>query len=259
MTELEHVRLVTAFLARTPPFTGLTHEARERLATAIEERQVAVGDEVMVEEGAPATGLYIVRDGALELVRRGRVVDVLTSGKVLGHPSLLSGEPPELTVRARELTSLYVLPGEEALDLLSRPEGVAFVARTLRERLVRAVHAVYDEQASRAVPVSSLVERPALFCEPQLTIREAARLMSEEGVTYALIDTRAGLGIVTNTDLRDKVLAGDVSPDAPVGSIATTPVKTVRTETLAPEASIEMLAGGCSTCRWSTPAAECRG
>jgi len=244
VTELEHVRLVTAFLARTPPFTGLTHETRERLAAAIEERQVAVGDEVMVEEGAPAISLYIVRDGALELVRRGRVVDVLTSGKVFGHPSLLSGEPPEFTVRAREVTSLYVVPGEEALDLLSRPEGVAFVARTLRERLVRAVHAVYDEQASRAVPVSSLLERPALFCEPQLTIREAARRMSEEGVTYALIDTRAGLGIVTNTDLRDKVLAGDVSAEAQVGSIATTPVKTVRAETLAPEASIEMLASG---------------
>lgn len=244
MTATDDVGLEMAFLARTPPFTGLTRRARERLAATMEQRQVGVGEKILVEQGAPGIELYVVRAGALELVRQGHVIDVLTGGQVFGHPTLLTGLPPEFTVRAREASTLYVIPGEEALDLLGRPEGVAFVARTLRERLTRAVRSVYDEQATRGVPVSSLIQRSPLFCDPELTIRQAAGRMSQNGVTYALVETRDGLGIVTNTDLRDKVLAGDRSPEAPIATIASTPVKTVRAETLAPEASIEMLAAG---------------
>lgn len=44
---------------------------------------------------------------------------------------------------------------------------------------------------------------------------------------------RGGLGIVTDVDLRDKVVATRASSDAPVSTIMTTPVRTVSTDTLA--------------------------
>ena len=59
-----------------------------------------------------------------------------------------------------------------------------------------------------------------------------------------LVRTREGLGIVTDVDLRDKVVVGGVPTDAPVSAIMTVPVKTVGADVLAPEASIEMMAAG---------------
>ena len=50
----------------------------------------------------PAQGVYVVRDGAVELVHDDEVVAVLEPGEVFGHPSLLSGRAPAFTVRARE-------------------------------------------------------------------------------------------------------------------------------------------------------------
>ena len=69
-------------------------------------------------------------------------------------------------------------------------------------------------------------------------------MMSAEVVSAVLVEAREGLGIVSNADLRDKVVAGDLSPDAPVSRIMTTPVLTIRGDRLASEASIEMLRAG---------------
>ena len=94
------------------------------------------------------------------------------------------------------------------------------------------------------VPVTTLVRRGPLFCDPSTSIRDAAQLMSDEMVSAILVTSSKGLGIVTDADLRRKVLAGGISPEAPVGSIMTLPVRTVRDDALAPEAGIEMMQAG---------------
>lgn len=77
-----------------------------------------------------------------------------------------------------------------------------------------------------------------------MRIREAAKMMDEQAVTALLVRTRDGLGIVTDADLRTKVLAGELCPQAPIGVVARTPVKTMRGDDLVPEASIEMALAG---------------
>jgi CBS domain-containing protein len=188
--------------------------------------------------------LYIVREGTMELDHKGHVIDVVTRGQVFGHPTLLTGMAPEFTVRAREDTDLYLIPRDVALELLSRTDGVTFVAQTLRDRLIRAAYTMRAMPDVRSVPVTSLVRRGPVFCDPGTTIREAAQLMSDEMLTAVLVRSRKGLGIVTDADLRKKVVAGGLSPEAPVSAIMTVPVKTVSTKMLAPEASLEMMQAG---------------
>lgn len=96
----------------------------------------------------------------------------------------------------------------------------------------------------RTVHVSSLVQRPTIFCEPATRIREAAALMAKEAVTAILVRLRDGLGIVTDTDLRTRVLAGELCPQAHVTTIMSTPVRTIRDDRLALEASIAMALSG---------------
>ena len=241
----ERAREIARFLSRYPPFDGMEGAELERIAVAVGEHRAVAGEAVLVEDGACGMHLYVVRDGTMELDHKGQVVDVVTKGQVFGHPTLVTGLAPEFTVRAREDTLLYLVPRDIALPILSSPEGVTLVARSLRDRVIRAADtmpAMPDVPSS--VPVTALVRRSPVFCEPSTTIREAAQLMGDEVVTAILVATSKGLGIVTDADLRKKVIADGLSPEAPVSSILTLPVKTIRDDVLAPEATIEMMQAG---------------
>ena len=195
------------FLARHEPFRGLSRDELERVAASVVERVVPAGETVLVESGVPGNELYVVREGAFELTHKEAVVAVLTSGEVFGHPTLLTGLPPEFTARARQDSVLYVVSKEVALEVLSRSDGVRFVAANLRERLLDSARTMRALPDVVARPVTSLIRSAPLFCEADATVREAAQLMEAEKRSALLVRTRDGLGIVTDLDLRDKVLA----------------------------------------------------
>jgi CBS domain-containing protein len=180
----------------------------------------------------------------MDLLRNDRVVEVISHGEVFGHPTLLTGLPPAFTVRCREEAVVYVIPRAIALEILGRERGAAFVAKTLRERLSRTVSSVRATPEARAVHVASLIRRPPVFVDPDAPISAAAKRMSEELVRAVLVLSPKGLGIVTEGDLRDKVLAAGLAPDAPVSTIMSVPVRTLRGDTLAPQAAIEMMQAG---------------
>jgi CBS domain-containing protein len=232
------------FLSRFPPFDTLERTELERVAEAVVERAVQPGVRVLVEDGPPGDALFVVRSGSMELLRNDRVVDVITQGEVFGHPTLLTGLSPAFSVRCREDAVVYVIPRAVALEILSSQHGVAFVAETLRERLSRTIRSVRAAPEVRAVHVSSLIRRPPVFVDPDAPISAAAKVMSEELVRAVLVLSPQGLGIVTEGDLRDKVLAAGLAPDAPVSTIMTMPVRTMRSDTLAPQAAIEMMQAG---------------
>ena len=66
---------------------------------------------MIVEGGPPTTQLYVLRDGTLDLLRRESLVTVMTTGELLGYPSLLTRTAPAFTVRARSDCALYCIPG----------------------------------------------------------------------------------------------------------------------------------------------------
>ncbi len=232
------------FLARLEPFSGMDHEALEHAAAEMSERRIPAGESVLVEGAEPGTQLYAVREGALELVHRGLVVDVLARGDMFGHPTLVTGEAPQFTVRAREDTSVFCIPAKVALRVLARPEGVRFIARTLRDRLAKVARTMHAIPDVRLRTVTSLLRSAPVFCEPDTTITDAAGLMAREGISALLVKTRDGLGIVTDVDLRDKVVAVRASGDAPVTAIMSQPVRTVGAGMLAQEASVQMMEAG---------------
>ena len=235
---------IARFLSRLDPFRGLERPEQERVARSVVERKLVRGESVLVENGVPGTELFVVRDGTLELFHHDVPFDVITTGEVFGHPTLLTGLPPEFTVKALEESRLYCIPLEVALDILSRVEGVRFVARTLRGRLANAADTMSSMPDARTRPVTALLSRPPLFCAPDATIREAASLMIAQGRSAILIDSRGELGIVTDVDLRDKVVAPGASGEAAVSTIMSAPVKTVGADVMAAEAAIAMMEAG---------------
>jgi len=88
--------------------------------------------------------------------------------------------------------------------------------------------------------------REIVTCSPGATIHAAAALMSERNVGSIVVvdERRHPLGIVTDTDLRNKVVAGGIPADGLVRSIMSTPVFTVAVRATAAGTIITMMRRG---------------
>ena len=112
---------------------------------------------MIVEGGPPTKQLYVLRDGTLDLLRRESLVTVMTSGELLGYPSLLTGTAPAFTVRARSDCALYCIPGDLGVELLSREDGVRWLATTQREALLYAARSLSPLPEVQTLPVTAVV------------------------------------------------------------------------------------------------------
>lgn len=79
---------------------------------------------------------------------------------------------------------------------------------------------------SLAQPIKNLIKQAPVFVAPDATIASAAQQMQRARIGSILV-TADPPGIVTDRDLRGRVLAANVSPEAPVVSVMTRPLKTV--------------------------------
>ncbi len=238
---MEHL---DTFLAGHPPFDALAPVALRELAAEAVVREAAAGMALLVEDGPPATGLWVVVSGSMDIVHQGEVIQVLEPGECFGHPSLLTGLAPAFTVRAREPSSCALLPASLARRLLATEAGVAYVARTMRTRMTRAGDTVHGLRDVGTTPVSAIM-RPAVFAGADETVRSASARLGRDGVGALLVALGAGqLGIVTDGDIRAAVAGAAVSPDTPVRALARSPAPTVPMRQLAIEATVDMLAAG---------------
>ncbi len=229
------------FLATHPPFDALAPVELAAVAAAATERAYDSGTVVLVEDGTPADGVWVILSGSMELLHDGEVIEVLEPGESFGHPSLLTGMAPAFTVRARERSACALLAGEAALRVFGTAAGAAYVANSMRNRLTRSGHTVHGLIDVGATPVSAIM-RPAVFCAPDESVRTAAARLGEDRISALLIRLHDGrIGIVVDGDVRGAL---EHPLDAPVSAIARVPAPTVPAGQLAVEATVDMLQAG---------------
>src|SRR3954469_23614044 len=233
---------VAAFLRAHPPFDALPEAEVARLAAAARTAVYADGETIFAQGSGPQTSAWLVRDGGVELVDHGRVLDLLGPGELFGYASMLAELPTGFAARARGATVCYCLPGDVTRPLLARPESMPYVTRTL---LGRPVAGVARPAPAPERPVGGLLRAPPVRCPPDTTIRAAAERMTETGQTCAVVDLpEGGLGILTDRDLRTRVLATGMPADAPVAGAMSAPAYTVAEDRLTGEVLVEMLERG---------------
>ncbi len=238
---MEHL---DTFLSLQPPFDGLPPAELSALATRAREVSFDTGELVLVEDGIPAEGLYVLTAGSMELVHEGEPMVVLEPGECFGHPSLLSGMAPLFTVRAREPSVCALLDASSARRVLGTEAGVRYVAGTMRTRLTRTGHTVHGLLDVGTTPVSAIM-RPAVFCAPGEPLHIAAARLGADGEATALLVRLADeqLGLVTDAEVREWVAEGGSDGEVHVAALAR-PAQTVPVGQLAVEATVDMLAAG---------------
>jgi CBS domain-containing protein len=237
---------VATFLARYPPFDALDEDRLARVVGAVEIEHFSPGTVILQQAGAPATHLYVVRKGAVDIVDEGRIIDQVGEGEVFGMWSLLGHVAPTATVRASEDTLCYLVREDVASGVLESAAGVAFVATSVRRRIARyEAHLKAEVDPARYRPVGGLVRRPPVTCAPETPVTEAAELMARERVSCLLVPRPDGTaGILTDRDLRTRVVAERRGGDTPVAEVMTQHAETISSDAMAGEVLLRMLERG---------------
>jgi CBS domain-containing protein len=225
-------------------------EELARVAAVTQTEVSPAGTTIFSQGTGPVEYLWMVRAGSVEIRHDGRILDRLGPGELFGHASMISGLPTGFEARAGEDTVCYRIPADVVRPLLARPDVLRFVARSIVTRTGVAVSpeagaAGSDPLEQRA---ATLIRTPPLLCHGSAPIREAAKRMTAEGASAVLVRTGTGaqsrLGIVTDRDLRSRVIAAGLSPDAPVSAIMTDPAYTVSADRLGGDVLLDMLERG---------------
>jgi CBS domain-containing protein len=237
---------IAEFLHSHEPFLELDERALEALAARTEVEYFGAG-EVIFRQGEPAMRhVRIVRRGSVELVDRDRVLDLILEGEWFGHPAMLSGLPTGTAARAAEDSLTYRLAAEDVVPLLGRPRGLRFVARSLMARTRPGGHHEDGGPGLRPeLPARALVEEPLVTCDHDTPIREAARRMADRRASCAVVPLASGeVGILTDHDLRVRVVAAGAPLDAPISGVMSAPAVTVDAGALGTELMLTMVDRG---------------
>ena len=201
----------------------------------------------MLDVGDRGDGLYVVRSGAVEVRdETAELVDRVGAGEAFGMSSLLEHRPTRYRCAAVEDTLLLVLE-PAAFDELSQahPDFATFFAATHHARLSRAIgnlQRATSGSTALGTRVGDLVTREPVTTTPAASVRDAAAAMSAAGVSCVLVVEHLALvGIVTDRDLRNRVLAADLPTVSPVRSVMTPEPVTLSADALAFEALLEMV------------------
>ncbi|MFH0975850.1 MAG: putative nucleotidyltransferase substrate binding domain-containing protein [Spirochaetota bacterium] len=220
------------------------------------------GEIILSPEGQPAQHLYIIRKGGVKMllcrkhkIEDARVYDYSDEGDFFGLFSLLIGRPSPLTIIAEEDTICYLLKKEAFKELMENyPDfNLYFTSGPSKDfkhfdtkmKNTDSVFSIKPEinEILFAGRVKDVMHADVLTCPPEETIVGIARKMSNRGVGSAIIvdEHRMPIGILTDNDIRSKLIASGNLANVPVQEIMSRPVKSISPDAFCFEAILSMI------------------
>lgn len=236
---------VADLLATTPPFEWLSDELRGELIANLLVEYFEADEPIRLHDEGNDGFLYIVESGCVRLVdtESGRLIDLCGEGDTLGAELLLNDGVSLHRAVAAEPTVCAMLPATTFRTLCDANSDFADFFRENLEPDVR-VDQVVDAVGERLLfgtKVSTLIIRKLVTCRPDTTVREAALMMRNEAANSILVlREHDAVGIVTDSDLRNQVIAEGASHDTPVSKIMSAPLITIGSGSLIFEALMMM-------------------
>lgn len=234
-------------LAQHEPFDQLPDAILDRLVTQVEVAYYRAGSTIL-EFGQSSTDLNYIRSGAVEVFRRsGELYNRLTEGDIFGQFGLMMGKMVRFPAKALEDTLIYCIPAAEFQELWETEDSFAdFVEIEDRTRLRTAVERQGKSSNLMTAKVTRLLSRETVSAPATVRLQEAARIMTEHGVSALLLMDESGSkpvmkGIITDRDLRTRALTEALPSETPVADIMTEGLITITSEAFIFEAMLLML------------------
>jgi CRP/FNR family transcriptional regulator len=152
--KLPDMQSLDDFLRSLPYFSALGPEEIRRIAEKTSERSLARG-EVLFLEGAPNSGLYLVKSGRIRIFKSspdGREQVLLTAGAgaTFNDVPVFDGGPNPASASALEPSIVYIIPGETLLALVADCPAARSIIELFAARL-RHLTTVVEDLSFRSV------------------------------------------------------------------------------------------------------------
>ncbi len=234
-------------LQRFPPFDALPEDSLDAIARQVEVAYFKAGSDILLY-GAEIHELHYVRSGAVEIYRRnGELYNRLSEGDIFGQAGLLRSNKVRFPARAIEDSLIYFIPGELFGQLCEAHDSFAdFVEAEGQSRLKSAVESQGQASELTQLKVRKLISRQPVCVPLHTSVQQAAQVMTEQSVSSLVITDgeaagSAMVGILTDRDLRTRVLATGLDSAAPVSQVMSPDPITIQADDSVFEAMLRML------------------
>ncbi|WP_200975476.1 DUF294 nucleotidyltransferase-like domain-containing protein [Echinicola sp. 20G] len=257
------VNRVKEFLHRFPPFSFLSDQLLENVSREVELMYFSKG-EYIFKKGNPASPhFFVLKEGSVYLTDEdsGKMVvkDYCDEGEVFGALALLGQRPYVLNSYVAEDTLLYAVPVAVFDKVLKENSEVSlyFAAGFAAGQVVVRTDLSQSQKARKLLRDASSDHGLSLFmeegklnfptkvlsCQLGVTVGDAAKLMHEKGVGSIAILNQRGypVGIITDKDLRNRLVAAGLPYTTKVEEIMTSPVMTLHHQSDFPSIYLMMI------------------
>ncbi|GAB4333535.1 MAG: DUF294 nucleotidyltransferase-like domain-containing protein [Desulfobulbaceae bacterium] len=248
------------FFREVMPFNTLDEERLARLTRNCRIDFFPKGTRLFKAGETEVKYLYVIQRGGVKCYivdDEGEVTlkDYRGEGAAFGALALIRGTRANLDVETVEDTFCFLVPGEVFLELINEQPGFAqYYLKSLSNKVVATAYSelrrhkwtrhgdedlyLFTKRAGELV--KTLREVPA-----STTVRDAAAAMTRFRVGSLLIHADDApetiIGIITDKDLRSKVLAQGIDYNTPVSEIMSSPVQTVEAQAICFEVLLRMM------------------
>ncbi len=236
---------VIEFLKNVPPFQFLEEKTLQGIAGGLSMEFYPKGSMILHQDGPPSEYLRIIKKGGVKVFIKADkgeevLIDYRSEGDSFGLLSLVGGDKSRANVVAVDDTICYLLNKAAILKLVDSVP--AFTEFFLKSFLNKFIDKTYEEMHNKSLlfgggekllfttPVGEIAARNVMTAPQTISIRKAAEIMSERRYSSLVIVDEQGVpaGIVTDRDLRDKVVSKGRTGNEKVSDIMS--VSLIKTE-----------------------------
>ncbi|HAM53414.1 MAG TPA: hypothetical protein DCP92_22975 [Nitrospiraceae bacterium] len=250
---------VVDFFKNIQPFQFLEEAVIKGIASSVSMEFYPKGSVILKQDGPASDSLRIIKNGGVKIsMRSGNnedvVIDYRGEGESFGLVSLMGREKQKTTITAIDDTICYLLDKDKVFTLIDtqpvlteyflQTHFTKYMDKTYKQMRDGSLYCGSSDYILFTTPVGEITNsKGVVSIGDGATIQEAAQAMSQHKVSSVVIcgDNNLPLGIVTDTDLREKVVAKGRDVRETVKNIMRLPLMRVDAKEYCFEAVLKML------------------
>ncbi|WP_445735602.1 DUF294 nucleotidyltransferase-like domain-containing protein [Mariniflexile sp.] len=247
------------FLKLYPPFNIVNNDGLFEISKEVSIIYLEKGDTLFKKGDAFHEHFYLVRNGAITIFHTNpdntqEIINICDAGDIFGVRPLIAKENYKLTASANEESIVYAIP-------IAKFQSVTHDNASVYKFLITAfatnaydpytaeetgkIFADYLPSTSQDIvsfQTANYTKNP-ITCDFKSSLKDAAIKMSAHkiGCMIVIDDDKKPVGIITNSDIKNKIATGLFPIDTPVTNIMSSPVITNKNDLTVAEGQLQMI------------------
>ena len=222
-------------LSELVPFDGLPDASCAEILAGSQHLSLAVDDYVISIDQPGPRAIFVILSGRIRLVELDQqmIIRHLQAGELFGHFTVLRDRSPPYQAKCAESSEILQIP-KQLIDhqFAKHPVFAAWFRADLR-RFERELGVFDDVAGSRFLFGQRLSDlehaTPPLSCSSTVSVRDAACLMFKQNSDHIIVtESDRTVGILTKSDLCDRVVATGLDAGSQVSEVMTTNLLSIR-------------------------------